>query len=90
MPQLKKTSYPSNAFGRFWMKFPLVVRSVLLGFAVSTLGVGIWTIVVTSIPLPWSIVLMGAILILFWIYFSGKWKLLTHKHSAAFVYGKSS
>jgi len=74
MQQFTKTSYPSNAFGRFWMKVPLVIRAVLLGFGVSTLGVGVWTIVVTTVPLPWSIVLMGAILILFWMYFSGRWK----------------
>ena len=73
MQQLKNSNYPSNAFGRFWMKVPLVVRSILLGFGVSSLGVGIWVLVVTNIPVPWSIMAMGTILILFWMYFSGKW-----------------
>lgn len=71
--QLKKSNYPSNAFGRFWMKVPLVVRSPLLGLCVSTLGVGIWVLLVENIPAPWSVVGMGAILIFYWMYFSGKW-----------------
>lgn len=74
MQQLKKSNYPSNAFGRFWMKVPLIVRSVLIGFGVSSLGVGIWALLVTSVPVPWSIVAMCTILILYWKYFSGKWK----------------
>jgi len=73
MQQLKNSTYPSNAFGRFWMKVPLVVRSVLSGFGVNTLGVGIWVLLVTNIPVPWSIVAMGSILILFWMYFNGMW-----------------
>ena len=74
MQQEKNLNYPSNAFGRFWMKVPLIVRSILSGFGVGYIGIGIWTIVVTIIPVPWSIVVMGTILILFWVYFSGKWK----------------
>jgi len=74
MQQLKTSNYPSNAFGRFWMKVPLVLRSILIGFGVSSLGVGIWTIVAMSLPGPWSVLLMATILIFFWMYFSGKWK----------------
>jgi len=73
MQQLKNSNYPSNVFGRFWMKIPLVVRSILSGFGVSSLGVGIWVLLFTYIPAPWSVVPMGAILILYWMYFSGKW-----------------
>jgi membrane protease YdiL (CAAX protease family) len=73
MQQVKKLNYPSNAFGRFWMKVPLGVRSILSGFGVSSLGIGIWGLLVTFISVPWSVVAMGAILILYWIYFSGKW-----------------
>ena len=74
MQQLKTSNYPSNAFGRFWMKVPLVLRSILIGFGVSSLGVAIWTIVAISLPGPWSVLLMATILIFFWMYFSGKWK----------------
>ena len=74
MQQSKNSNYPSNAFERFWMKVPLVLRSILIGFGVSTLGVSIWTIMAISIPGPWSLLLLGVFLIFFWMYFSGKWK----------------
>ena len=77
MQQLKSFNYPTNAFGRFWMKIPLVFRSVFIGFIVSSLGVGIWTVLATTIPPPWSLLLTGIMLILFWKYFSGKWKPLS-------------
>jgi len=73
MQQLKNSNYPSNAFGRFWMKVPFVIRSIISGFSVSSLGVGIWVLVVTIVPVPWSIVAMGTVLILFWMYFNGNW-----------------
>ena len=58
------------------MKLPLVLRSILSGFGVTSLGTGIWVLMVTYIPVPWSVVTfagMGTILILYWMYFSGKW-----------------
>lgn len=73
MQQVKNSNYHSNTLGRFWMKIPLIVRSILLGFGVTTIGVGIWVLLATNIPVPWSVVLMGPILVLYWIYFSGKW-----------------
>jgi len=73
MQQAKNTNYPSNALGRFWMKVPLVVRSVLLGFGVTSTGVGIWVLLATYVPVPWSVLAMGAILILYWMYFRGMW-----------------
>jgi len=73
MQQIEKSSYPSNAFGRTWMKVPLVIRSILTGFGVTTIGVGIWVLLVRYMPVPWSVLSMGAILIIYWIYFSGRW-----------------
>lgn len=73
MQVLKNSNYPSNSFGRFWMKVPLIVRAVLLGFGVSSLGIVIWVLLVTNIPIPGAIAAIGGILILYWMYFSGKW-----------------
>ena len=73
MQQETISNYPSNAIGRFWMKIPLVARSILLGFGVTTLGVGAWVLLVTYLPVPWSVVAMGVILIFYWLYFRGKW-----------------
>ncbi len=74
MQQEKKSNYPSNSFGRVWMKVPLIIRSILSGFVVTTIGVGSWVLLATYMPVPWSVVPMGAVLILYWIYFRGKWK----------------
>ena len=73
MQQLKKSNYPSNSFGRFWMKIPLILRSVILGFSVSSLGVGIWVLMVTTIAPQWSVPIMAVVLVFYWMYFSGKW-----------------
>ena len=74
MQQEKKSNYPANSFGRVWMKVPLIIRSILSGFVVTTIGVGSWVLLATYIPAPWSVVPMGAFLILYWMYFRGKWK----------------
>lgn len=74
MQQEKNAVYPSNAFGRSWMKVPFFFRALLTGFGVSTLGVVSWGLVVSNVPLDWAFVPMGAILILYWMYFSGNWK----------------
>ena len=58
---------------KFWKKIPLVVRSILIGFIVSSLGVGIWVLLATRTPFPWSILTMAIILVIYWMYFSGKW-----------------
>ncbi len=73
MQQEKKSTYPSNAFGRFWMTMPLVVRSILIGFGVTTLGVALWGLVLAKIPLTWASLPMGIALIFYWVYFSGRW-----------------
>ncbi len=73
MKQLINSNYPSNAFGRFWMKVPLLIRSIIVGFGVSSIGIGIWVLLAFNIPVPWSVLAMGTILILYWMYFSGKW-----------------
>ncbi len=73
MQQLEKLNYPTNAIGRIWMKVPLLIRSILTGFGVASIGVGAWVLLATYVPVPWSVVAMGAILILYFMYFSGKW-----------------
>lgn len=74
MQQEKNLNFPSNAIGRFWMKVPLIVRAIFTGFGVSTLGVGVWVLTFKYIPVPWSVVAMIPILLVYWSYFSGRWK----------------
>jgi len=56
---------------RFWQRIPLLVRAILLGMIVESIGVGVWVLSLAVIPLPWTIVVMGGILWLYWKYFSG-------------------
>ena len=64
----------SSSSRRYWMKVPLIIRAILVGFGVNTLGVGSWVLLTAVLPLPWAIFSMAIVLILFWKYFSGKWK----------------
>ena len=84
MQQEKDLIYPSNAFGRFWMKVPLIVRSIFIGFGVSTLGAAIWGLIVTKVPYTWAFSTMGVVLVLYWTYFSGRWRPTSTQHFRRF------
>ena len=62
-----------SILARFWHKTPLVVKAILVGFIVSSIGVGIWVLSISFIPSAWSIVLMGVVLWAYVKYFSGSW-----------------
>lgn len=57
----------------FWNKIPIIIRAILLGFLVSTLGITIWAGVATFLMMPWSFILMAGLLWLFVKYTSGNW-----------------
>jgi len=57
----------------FWNKVPLVIRALLLGFLISTIGVLCWSVVATIIPMPWSVILMIILLVIYIAFFSGRW-----------------
>lgn len=57
----------------YWRRIPILVRAIVLGFFVSTIGVYSWLVIGSFIPGPWSIVVMGGVLWLYWRYFSGSW-----------------
>jgi membrane protease YdiL (CAAX protease family) len=53
---------------------PLVIRNIVLGLFVFALAGSVARIVIlTLVPAPWSIVLMGGVLWIYWQYFSGSW-----------------
>ena len=58
---------------RFWQKFPLLLRAILIGLLISTIGVLSWSIIATIIPMPFGFFVMLLILFLYLAYFSGKW-----------------
>ena len=58
---------------RFWQRIPIVIRAILVGLIVfeigSVAGIGSGQL----IPAPWSIIVIGGVLWLYWKYFSGSW-----------------
>lgn len=58
---------------RIWNKIPLILRAIILGFVISTIGVITWSLLATLIPMPWSFILMSALLWFYIKYFSGSW-----------------
>jgi membrane protease YdiL (CAAX protease family) len=58
---------------KIWLAVPLWIRAILVGFTVSTLGVSLWVLSASIIPIPWSAFVMIIILWVFWKYFSGSW-----------------
>ena len=58
----------------YWNKVPLILRSVILGLAISAIGVISWPVIGTIIPMPWSFIIMIGLLTIYILFFSGrKW-----------------
>jgi membrane protease YdiL (CAAX protease family) len=60
-----------------WQRLPVIMRAVVVGSIVAIIGTGPWAIFVAAnfkyFPsLPWSVVVTGPYLWLFWRYFQGK------------------
>lgn len=64
-----------NTIQKLEQKIPLVIRAIIAGFIVSTIGITLWVGVATYVPSPWFLILMAIILWAFWKYFSGSWGL---------------
>jgi membrane protease YdiL (CAAX protease family) len=63
----------SNRISVGWNKLPLVLRSILTGFAVSTIGITVWSVMLATIPAPWSILPMIVALWAYLKFFRGGW-----------------
>lgn len=64
----------TGTFKKIWLRIPLVIRAILTGLLISTLGVATWTIIGMNLPMPWSFILMIPLLVIYLLYFSGKFK----------------
>ena len=62
-----------TAISRLWQKVPVVVKAVLIGFIVNSLGIGAWVIAISFVPSFWAIIVMAGILWIYVKYFSGSW-----------------
>jgi membrane protease YdiL (CAAX protease family) len=63
----------SGSMFRMWNSLPLLIRSVLSGCLVSSVGIFTWGILFSSFLTPWVIFPMIVILWVFWKFFSGNW-----------------
>jgi len=68
-----KLSTISNQIAITWNKLPLILRAVLTGFIVSSIGIATWSIMISSIAAPWSILPMIIALWAYLKFFSGSW-----------------
>jgi len=70
---MMKRNSISNQIAMAWSKLPLILRAVLTGFAVSSAGIAIWSIMLSGIAAPWSILPMIIALWAYLKFFSGSW-----------------
>jgi len=70
---MKQTvTFPSK-ISEIWNRLPVLIKAILSGFLVSTLGVAIWTADFNFLPFFLSIFIMIILLWVYWKYFSGSW-----------------
>jgi len=62
-----------SVLNRFWSKTPLILRAVLTGFIVNSIGVGTWLLVIMFLPGYWALVFMSLFLWAYVKFFSGSW-----------------
>jgi len=68
-----RSQSPDPAVVRFWLRIPLVIRAIVSGLFVSTIGVFSWPVILVLIPSLWPIMVMSGVLWLYWKYFRGSW-----------------
>ena len=57
-----------------WQHIPPVIRAIVLGlFVFAIAGSVARMVILVLVPAPWSIVMMGCVLWVYWRYFSGSW-----------------
>src|SRR5215831_7530233 len=69
----ERPSNSSNIIASFWSRIPIIVKAILTGFLVSTIGIAIWSVDIYLFKLStWSILFMLLPLWIYWKFFSGK------------------
>ncbi|MDB4901445.1 MAG: hypothetical protein JWQ63_726 [Mucilaginibacter sp.] len=58
---------------RIWNRLPLIIKAILSGAFVSSIGVFAWGIMLSCFPSPWIILPMIFALWIFWKFYSGGW-----------------
>jgi membrane protease YdiL (CAAX protease family) len=63
----------SNQIAVAWSRLPLILRAILAGLTVSSVGIALWSIMLSGIAAPWSILPMIIALWAYFKFFSGSW-----------------
>lgn len=58
---------------RKWNQAPVLVKALIIGFLVNTIGVGSWILTISLVPYPWALMVMAFLLVIYIKYFSGSW-----------------
>ena len=69
----KQVQVSDSPIIRFWQRIPVLIRAIVSGVFVGSVGIQTWLLSLAILPAPWSIAVMGVILWLYWKYFSGSW-----------------
>jgi membrane protease YdiL (CAAX protease family) len=85
----KKKPNKMELFRSAWHRLPVVIRAIITGFAVSTLGVATWALMGTTLPLPWPFILMIAFLWAYLRFFSGHWGSLSSREKRASLFRRT-
>ena len=85
----KKKSNTKELISLTWYRLPVVIRAIITGFAVSSLGVGTWALMGTTLPLPWPFILMIAFLWAYLRFFSGHWGSLGSRKNRAILFRRT-
>jgi len=69
---MKKTTILHSIYG-LWNGLPLLIRALVSGMVVSSVGVFTWGALLSTFPAAWVVVPMTAALWVYWKYYSGSW-----------------
>jgi membrane protease YdiL (CAAX protease family) len=70
---MKQKSTTSNPIYKFWDRMPLILKAIVSGFFVSSVGVAVWEALLTGWLSPVIILPMIPALWIFWKFYSGDW-----------------
>ena len=62
-----------NKISRLWNRIPVIVQALILMLSVTMIGTLSWSLLLFLPLFPWTILIMGGILFVFVLFFSGRW-----------------
>ncbi len=68
-----KALNPAAGLAKLWQRTPVLVKAIVLGFLVNTVGVFNVLIFTSLLPLPAAFIAIPTFLFLYWKFFSGSW-----------------